>query len=741
MAAERIQRSAAQDRGRVLPLYVATLIAAEAAAGSITVTTAQPAFELALHLCVLVAVTAGMLGSARRRPEAAGAVMMLAAFTAFALRNGGQVPFVSLLYPHEVVQDEEIGLATLVAWFMVGLGFLQGRRENFIFLFAAGLASISLMATRNLNPELLGCFFIFTLASVFCWGYSHFLDAAETCGRPLDWREWARAHLSGAVLVFALAAILGGLLGNALYYVTPRLFTGFGLQPRVINWSGAQVGGYFLAVNRFGLGEGPIRLSPDPILKVRTEKPTLLYGRSYDVYEGSRWNGSGINTVRRVRYLGDRTFNLRALAPLPRNGNTGAQPTRVGAEDAPPPRPLSQAETETRLWGPDPLQGTLIKQELEVMGPATGTLFGAPYPVRLKFGPSLSPVDPVHSAAVSTDRNGALHTSTVMLPGQQYTVWSLLPDADPERLRKAPPGKYTLDFEEQYIRQTTLEITEGLGPLVAQITRGLTNNYDKAVAIQRYLETNCLYTLDVPRTPAGVDAVVYFVTTSRRGACDLFASAMTLMCRLAGIPARVATGFAPGTWDESQQAYIVRGLDAHAWSELYFPGTGWVPFDLAAQRSLERETWLSLLRGGYWRLVLERFSRLASVVLIGLVMLYVLVTALTDPLRPIRMALARWRVRHDPVARVVGDYLSLTRTLAKRARLSVPASWTPREVLSAVRERRPSWSQPLLTDMDALTAEVYALRYGPEPDSRAVGAVRRQIAAARREVRKLRRGR
>jgi transglutaminase-like putative cysteine protease len=722
----------------MLPLYVATVVATQAAAGSISVTTAQPAFELALHLSLLFAVTAGMLGRSRRwSPEAIGAVVMLGAFTAFALRQSVQLPLVGLLYPREVVEDEEIGLATLVAWLMVGLGYLQGRRENFIFVFAAGLASISLMGTRNLNPELLGCFFTFMLAAVFCWGYSHFLDAAESCGRPLDWRDWTRAHLSGAVLVFALASCAGGALGNALYSVTPRLFTGFGFQPRVINWAGAQVGGYFLSVNRFGLGEGPIRLSPDPVVKVRAAAPTLLYGRSYDVYEGSRWNGNGVSTARRLQYLGNRSFNLRAVAPVRTPSGASATPVRVGAEDAGPPRAPTAAEAGERLWGKEPLRGKMVRQELELMGPSTTSIFAPPYPSRLTFGPAVGPVDVAHPSGLSTDRNGAIHTATVMMPGQTYTVWSMVPEFPADRLRNAPAPDYSREFEQQYVKQMSLEVSERLEPLVRQITQGLTNNYDKAVAIQRYLEAECLYTLDVPRTPDGVDAVVYFVTVSRRGACDLFASAMTLMCRLAGIPARIATGFAPGTWDATQQAFIVRGLDAHAWSEVYFPGSGWVTFDLSAQRSLERETWLSLIRSGYWRVVLDRFGRVAGLALMGLILLYVMVTALTDPLRPVRTALARWRMRHDPVARVVSEYLSLTHLLARRACVRPSAAWTPREVLAQVQARRPSWPRPLLGELEALTAQVYALRYGGEPNPRGIGVLRRQIASLRKSVRRL----
>jgi hypothetical protein len=54
---------------------------------------------------------------------------------------------------------------------------------------------------------------------------------------------------------------------------------------------------------------------------------------------------------------------------------------------------------------------------------------------------------------------------------------------------------------------------------------------------------------------------------------------MALLLRMGGVPARVATGFTPGTLDTTRKEYVVRDLDAHSWVEAYFPSYGWVTFD------------------------------------------------------------------------------------------------------------------------------------------------------------------
>ncbi|MEA2272941.1 MAG: protein-glutamine gamma-glutamyltransferase [Solirubrobacteraceae bacterium] len=95
-------------------------------------------------------------------------------------------------------------------------------------------------------------------------------------------------------------------------------------------------------------------------------------------------------------------------------------------------------------------------------------------------------------------------------------------------------------------------------------------------AVQDYLGRGFTYDEAVPnhRIP-----LVSFLFTDRRGYCQQFSGAMALLLRMGGVPARVAVGFAPGSYDKQRKEYVVRDTDAHSWVEAYFPRYGWVPFD------------------------------------------------------------------------------------------------------------------------------------------------------------------
>lgn len=121
-----------------------------------------------------------------------------------------------------------------------------------------------------------------------------------------------------------------------------------------------------------------------------------------------------------------------------------------------------------------------------------------------------------------------------------------------------------------------------------EIVGSLTNDYDKAAAIQAHLRdvTRYTYSLDLPPAPLGtngraVDPITAFYET-RTGYCTQFASAMIMLARAQGIPARLAVGFLAGSRDGS--SYVVRQSDAHAWPELYFEGAGWVRFEPTISR-------------------------------------------------------------------------------------------------------------------------------------------------------------
>ena len=107
--------------------------------------------------------------------------------------------------------------------------------------------------------------------------------------------------------------------------------------------------------------------------------------------------------------------------------------------------------------------------------------------------------------------------------------------------------------------------------------------YERALALQSWLSRSFRYSLEVEPQPANLDFVTHFLLDTKEGYCTHFASAMTVLCRMAGIPARYVEGYIAEP-DENGQA-IVTGLSAHAWTEVYFKGFGWLTFDATPKRS------------------------------------------------------------------------------------------------------------------------------------------------------------
>ncbi|RMH17063.1 MAG: DUF3488 domain-containing protein [Gemmatimonadetes bacterium] len=136
-----------------------------------------------------------------------------------------------------------------------------------------------------------------------------------------------------------------------------------------------------------------------------------------------------------------------------------------------------------------------------------------------------------------------------------------------------------------------------LDPRVARLadslTAGLTSNYDRAVAIERFFHDTFDYTLDLPAT-AREATLEHFLFQRRAGHCEYFSTAMVVLLRSLGIAAREVNGFLGGQWNEFGGYLAVTQNEAHSWVEVWFPGQGWVPFDPtpAARGSAEaRQTW------------------------------------------------------------------------------------------------------------------------------------------------------
>ncbi|MCQ3978107.1 MAG: hypothetical protein DPW09_32175 [Anaerolineae bacterium] len=161
-----------------------------------------------------------------------------------------------------------------------------------------------------------------------------------------------------------------------------------------------------------------------------------------------------------------------------------------------------------------------------------------------------------------------------------YQVTSLLPAAGEAELRQAG-NRYPA-----WVRQRYLALPREAPVRVLALARDLTATqptpYDRARAIESYLRT-LPYDLNLP-PPPNRDVVDYFLFDLRRGYCDYYASAMVVLARAAGIPARLVVGYAGGEFDPAQGRYRVSEADAHAWAEVYFPGYGWIEFEPTAAR-------------------------------------------------------------------------------------------------------------------------------------------------------------
>ncbi len=129
-----------------------------------------------------------------------------------------------------------------------------------------------------------------------------------------------------------------------------------------------------------------------------------------------------------------------------------------------------------------------------------------------------------------------------------------------------------------------------LKALPLEICGSASTPYSKAIAIRDWLRSSFKYEQFSSPPPEGAESVDFFIFELKKGHCEYFASAMTVLARLSGIPARVATGFSPGNYDALNKCFDVYEYHAHAWAQLYFEGSGWLTFDATPQGQIVSRT-------------------------------------------------------------------------------------------------------------------------------------------------------
>ncbi|WP_018251697.1 transglutaminase family protein [Salinispora mooreana] len=193
------------------------------------------------------------------------------------------------------------------------------------------------------------------------------------------------------------------------------------------------------------------------------------------------------------------------------------------------------------------------------------------------------PLLPVYAEPVQFTLNGrwsydtnqqVLFSNRERSPGKRYEFEYVQSTYSPTALRQARP----LPAEHSLRRQTATPTVPAVEALVDELTQGHHTEYDKVRAIYDHFatENGFGYALSTEGGTSGQEIVDFL--TNKVGFCQQYAAAMAWLVRAADIPARVAFGFTTGNKSDGD-AYVLTNRNLHAWTEVYFDGFGWVPFD------------------------------------------------------------------------------------------------------------------------------------------------------------------
>ena len=292
--------------------------------------------------------------------------------------------------------------------------------------------------------------------------------------------------------------------------------------------------------NTFGDGftvQGQWISNDDEVLVVAATRPLYLRTATYDEYTGRGFRRS--ESMRRDVAPGDYLF------------------------------PVATSERPTE---PDAVEVERITIEMrQTIG---RSLFTAGSPLRV-YAPTVV-IEPGGDPLL-----GGIEHANPLGEGEAYELSVAISTATQAELGTAGEA-YPPEVRERYL--DTPGLTLRVAQLAQDVTANATNNYQRADALARYLQgdPSFAYATTAAVPPAGEDLVDFFLFDEqfgRSGYCEYYSSAMVLLARSLGLPARVAVGFAPGEREADGDTYLVREAQAHAWAEVYFPGYGWQIFE------------------------------------------------------------------------------------------------------------------------------------------------------------------
>ncbi len=450
----------------------------------------------------------------------------------------------AIFYPidYGYLSRDFLGATVHLVFFLTAVLLLTARANRQYFLLAL-LAFLEMLAACLLSANL--SFFLCLTTFLLC-GVSA-LMAGEVRGSITPeavvarsgWRRFSW-RLTG-VSLFTGAAILG--ITGALFFFLPRTaraaFQHFASQRLVLP-------GFS---NEVQLGQiGQIQMSTATLMHVqfdqRGPRPPL------------KWRGSALH-----EFDGRRWFNRR----------DAAQPVVLSSGQA----FLADREQLVR-------PGTRVGYDVNLSGAIADTLFFAGIPEFVTIDARLLLRLP----------NGAIRMGFTLPQGVRYSARSFL---DSSGGAEAAPATVGLSAETLRACLRLPQIDPRVGELARRMTAGAAADADRARAIERSLQRDYAYTLELPASEPR-DPIAHFLFERRRGHCEYFASSMAVLLRTLGIPSRVVTGFQGGIYNPISGWHLIRAADAHSWVEAYVGGSGWVTFDPTppGQRQESGGLWMTL---------------------------------------------------------------------------------------------------------------------------------------------------
>jgi protein-glutamine gamma-glutamyltransferase len=468
------------------------------------------------------------------------------------------VPFVFI--DGAVISNRVLALVHMTLFVSAAKLFQDKRDRDWVFLYLIAFFQMLLAAGLTFDATFVASlatflfFFISTLAAFEIRRarreVTHLEDETVT---PLKQpqqvkyraREAVTAGIKGNRVRYLLGAsfaqiVMVAALTLPLFFLIPRLGGG-GVAGGL--GEGDAITGFS---DRVELGQvARIKKSPRVVMRVRLDRKPPRYlrwrGVALENYDGRAWSLLGIPDRRKLF-----TQNRVSLG----GPDTDALFSRTHVIDKPPANPQSTVEQ------------TIVLEPL-----STDTIFAAPRVFRLR-GPLETIFQDLSTGALSTvgfkGRTTYFVSSDVSVPSEQT-------------LRLDAPASSS-----EAIRKVYLQFPPKLDPRISQLAHDISRNaptpYDKARAIESYLKTEFLYTLDLKA--AEPDPLANFLFQTREGHCEYFATAMAIMLRTLDIPARIVNGFQMGEYNSLNDLYTVRESDAHSWVEAYFPRSeAWIEFD------------------------------------------------------------------------------------------------------------------------------------------------------------------